>query len=149
MALAKNAAIDPTTLGSNDLMAIYMADRQADAEWKQAMEATLRSLHGRPPTAPAAIAAPAAPAVDDAWKQATDARIRALQGNRDQIAAAAGKWVTKDDMMYAAGGAAVGGGIAYLGTTQGWWEMTPVTMGLGLGGGAVAGYAVSRLLRQG
>ena len=141
MALANSKAIDPT-----QLMEMYMADRQADAEWKQAMEATLRSI-GRP-NAPMTVAAPAAPAVDDAWKQATDARIRALQGNRDQIAAAAGKWVTKDDMMYAAGGAAVGGGIAYLGTTQGWWELTPLTVGLGLGGGAIAGYTVSRFLRQ-
>lgn len=87
-------------------------------------------------------------AEDQAWKQATEARIRALQANRDQIVKASDGWVTKDDMMYAGGGAVVGGGVAYLGTTQGWWELTPLNIGIGVGGGAVAGYAASRLLRK-
>lgn len=85
---------------------------------------------------------------DAAWKQATEARIRALQTNRDQIVQAADSWVTKDDMMFAGGGAVIGGGAAYLGATQGWWELNPLNIGIGVGGGAVAGYAASRLLRK-
>lgn len=87
-------------------------------------------------------------AEDAAWKQATEARIRALQTNRDQIVQAADSWVTKDDMMFAGGGAVIGGGAAYLGATQGWWELNPLNIGIGVGGGAVAGYAASRLLRK-
>jgi len=87
-------------------------------------------------------------AEDHAWKQATEARIRALQANRDQIVQAADSWVTKEDVMYAGGGAVIGGGAAYLGATQGWWELNPLNIGIGVGGGAVAGYAASRLLRK-
>lgn len=85
---------------------------------------------------------------DAQWRQATEARIRALQSDRNQIAAAADSWVTKDDLMFAGGGAVVGGGVAYVGATQGWWELSPLTIGAGVGGGAVAGYAASRLLRK-
>jgi hypothetical protein len=87
-------------------------------------------------------------AADAEWKQKTEAYIRGLHANRDQIVAAADSWVTKDDLMYAGGGAVVGGGVAYVGATQGWWEMSPLSIGIGVGSGAVVGYAASRLLRK-
>ena len=82
-----------------------------------------------------------------AWRQAAEGRIRALQA----AAVAPRKeasFIDKDDVVYVAGGAALGGGIAYVGAQNGMWEMNPTTIGIGVVGGAVAGYGVGRMLRK-
>jgi len=90
---------------------------------------------------------------DAAWKTANRAQMRALEARLHAMGPAAvvngaQSWVTKDDMVYAGGGAALGTGIAYLGTTQAWWDLTPLNIGIGLGAGAVGGYAVGRVFRK-
>lgn len=92
-------------------------------------------------------------AEDAAWKTANQAQMRALDARLRAMSPAAvvngaQSWVTKDDVIYAGGGAALGTGVAYLGTTQGWWALSPLNIGIGLGSGAVAGYAVGRVFRK-
>lgn len=88
-------------------------------------------------------------AADQEWKQKTESYIRGLHANRDSVArSAALVTVTQKDVMFAGGGAVVGGSVAYIGATQGFWELSPMSVGLGMGGGAVAGVIAGRLFSQ-
>jgi multidrug resistance efflux pump len=80
--------------------------------------------------------------------QAMEAALAGFANDRNAIAAAADGWITKRDVMFAGGGAVAGGGVAYLGSTQGWWELNPLNVGIGVVGGAGIGFAAGRLLQR-
>ena len=87
-------------------------------------------------------------AEDRKWKQSMEGHVRGLQAARSEITKQASAWVTMDDVKWGAGGAALGGGAAYVGATQGWWELTPLNVGIGVGVGGGVGVLAGRLLKK-
>lgn len=84
----------------------------------------------------------------EARQRAFEARLAGLLEDREEIVAQAESWVTQEDLVYVAGGATIGAGTVYIGSTQGWWELNALNMGIGVVGGGTAGYLTRRLLKK-